>query len=479
MSALHKVRLTGQGQPPLLLILRLAILLLPTMLLLGVSLRSPGDNNLLLWVGTGLQAGVCGLAFLGRRSWRQPLGSAAIACYLIALGWLWCGNAADDWYGNLVKAMLLVIPLGVFAIQTLQNSGAPRFAGLGSWPISSPAARNGPLSCRRAVRCRRSRPFAPPLALTPRRRWRCCSTRAWKCAWPPCRRWNFARIGGPARRNWFCKPLSAEQPAIRAAAIFALANVDDQALVEALAHFLHDPSPDVRRAATEALLWDTEHRWNWIRFIVRRVLADPLYVEDGALTHDGQLLTVDAVNDLTAWCAEKGILAARAALTLGHHFQRALAEQPDEKVTQALRRQLADSHTPAMLRIELGRLLRNYEELDMPMLELLMQSSNPAPLRLIAVDALLTDHADKPQASVALTALRELARLPNREIALTTADLVQRRLGVDLGLALGQPLPPVHSRQAAEISRRVMTWANQNDEGENIEDSRPLEDSRV
>ncbi len=83
----------------------------------------------------------------------------------------------------------------------------------------------------------------------------------------------------------------AEQPVIRAAAVTALGNVDDRELVEMLAQFLHDASREVRSAATEALLWDTEHRWTWIRFAVRRILADPLFLSDGPLTHDGQLLT--------------------------------------------------------------------------------------------------------------------------------------------------------------------------------------------
>jgi hypothetical protein len=69
--------------------------------------------------------------------------------------------------------------------------------------------------------------------------------------------------------------------------------------------------------------------------------------------------------------------------------------------------------------------------------------------------------------------------LPNREIALATADVIQRRLGIDLGLAMGQPLPPVHSRQAADITRRVMLWASENDLPEDVEDSRQLQDSRV
>ncbi len=127
----------------------------------------------------------------------------------------------------------------------------------------------------------------------------------------------------------------AEQPAIRAAAVTALGNVDDRQLVETLAQFLHDTSLEVRRAATEALLWDTERRWSWIRFAVRRILADPLFLSDGPLTHSGELLTQEAVNDLTAWCAEKGVLSARSAMTLGAHYNRALSERRDGELVDA------------------------------------------------------------------------------------------------------------------------------------------------
>ena len=56
-----------------------------------------------------------------------------------------------------------------------------------------------------------------------------------------------------------------------------------------------------------------------------------------------------------------------------------------------------------------------------------------------------------------------VARLPNREIALGIAQVVQRRLGLDLGLPRDQPLPPLHSRQAAEVARRVLVWAAHQD----------------
>jgi hypothetical protein len=112
------------------------------------------------------------------------------------------------------------------------------------------------------------------------------------------------------------------------------------------------------------------------------------------------------------------------------------------------------------LRIELVRLLLNNQELDRELLETLLDPANPAPLRLSAVEALLTqgDHIG------ARAALHDLARLPNREIALATAALVQRRMGVDLGLILNEPLPPIHSRQAAEVTRRVLQWASVHDQ---------------
>jgi hypothetical protein len=53
--------------------------------------------------------------------------------------------------------------------------------------------------------------------------------------------------------------------------------------------------------------------------------------------------------------------------------------------------------------------------------------------------------------------------MPNREIALGIAQVVQRRLGVDLGLPRNQPLPPLHSREAAEVARRVLVWAAHQD----------------
>ena len=80
-------------------------------------------------------------------------------------------------------------------------------------------------------------------------------------------------------------------------------------------------------------------------------------------------------------------------------------------------------------------MLLRHQLLDGALLEVLVESGNPVPLRLVAADALL---AAGPHDS-AVAALRDIARLPNREIALATADVVQRRLGVvPAGRQLGE-----------------------------------------
>jgi hypothetical protein len=479
MSSIFRV---GSLQGHLLVagLARLGALLLPTLLLLGLALRQGGTDESLLWIAAGFQALVCGLTLISRSSWRQPMGPSIITLYLIGLAWLWCVNAPGDWYVLMSKATLLVVPLITFAFTTLHDSGAPairrarlladRLACRKEWPQDLGACRALPEV--KALRAALTIDASPALALLRHARAEvrvaALSALEFRKDWRP---GQAELVLQTAQR--------AEQPAVRAAAVWALANVDERQLVEAVAQFMHDPSLEVRRAATESLLWDTDHRWAWIRYYVRRVLADPLYSTDGALVHEGQLLTPDAVNDLTAWCAEKGVLAVRAALTLGHHYSRALTEKPEEKQVRALQQQLADPQAPAVLRIELGRLLQRHQELTMPLLEQMLLASNPAPIRLIAVETLLAESPEHPAAAAALATLRDLARLPNREIALATADVIQRRLGVDLGLGLGQPLPPIHSRQAADITRRVMVWASQYDLPDNIEDSRPLQESRA
>ncbi len=456
------------------IVFRVIIMVIPTLLLLGASLRATGPAVLVLWLGTGFQILVCVLSFFSPQSWNSSVAPSIITLYLIALCWLWLGQPENDYYTKIAKGALLVVPLIVFAYQTLNESGAPairrartladRLSHRKEWPNNLASIRTLPEV--KALRAALNIDASPALALLTHKRQEvrvaALAALEFRKEWKP---GQAELVLQTAQR--------AEQPMLRAAAVCALANVDDRELVERVAQFLHDPASEVRAAAVEALLWDTENRWGWIRFHVRRSLADPLFQHDGPLWHDGQLLTQEALNDLTAWAAEKGILPSRSALTLGAHYNRALTERTDNTLVKTLRKQLSDRSTPAVLRIELGRVLQYHEELDPPTLQTLLESHNPAPLRMIAIETILGSENEGPLFDAAVTALRDLARLPNREIALNTATLIQRKLGVDLGLGLGKPLPPIHSRQAAEITRKVMVWATQNDDDEeNVEDSR-------
>jgi HEAT repeats len=433
---------------------------LPPIVLLICALARPHG---LLWFGVMFQLAVAvGLGLFSRgRGWRT-LAPSALILYLTAIFWLWLGLGWREPTGllfHLALAVLLVVSLAVFSLQILADSGAPemrtarilaqRLEDRKDWPADRAACRNLPevKALRQAVRYDPVPALALLLQSNPQVRLASLAALEFRKHWEP---GQAELVLSVAQR--------AQEPEVRAAAIMALANVDDRLLVDRLAESMRDPSQEVRRAAIEALLWNMDRRWIWIRPAVRLALADEAQVEDGPLVANGRLLSAEAIHDLTAWSAEKGALAIRSALTLGAHYERLLNQEQDEIVIEDLQQQLADPQAATPLRMELARLLKKNNLLPKDLHEKLLDSANPAPLRLIAAEALLLD-GKHPEA---VAALREVARLPNREIALVTADIVQRRLGVDLGLARGQPLPSIESRQAAEVTRRVMTWAAKN-----------------
>lgn len=436
---------------------RLAILLLPVALLGVASLRVADEADPILWLGTLFQVVACGLALWSSGAGRESAGPAVIMLYVIALGWVLLGAPnREDWVIYLVQSLLLVVPLGFFALQCLHDSGATmlrrarqlaaRLAARRDWPADLMACRSLPEV--KALREALHLDASPALELLanpqPAVRVAALAALEFRPGWRPGQPQVVLQL---ARR--------APEPEVRAAAVSALANVEDRLLIEALAELLRDPSPLVRQTTTEALLWNTEGRWAWVRDYVRHALADPACEEDGALRLAGNALTREAVADFHAWAAEKGLVALRAALTLGAYYEHLLANSSSPELVKQLRDLLADARTPAMLRLELTRLMNAYHELDEHDLRRLLEPSMPAPVRLIAVEALM----DQGQSPEALAALHDLARLPNREIALATADVVQRHLGVDLGLPRDQSPPSVESRAAAEVARRVLAWA--------------------
>lgn len=445
-------------------IARLSVLSLPVVLLVAVASHEQNEVATILWLGTLFQALACGLALWNSRLGQEPAGPSVIMLYVLALSWLlFSGSSSEDSVVYLAQALLLVVPLGFFALQCLRDSGATtlrrarqlagRLAARRDWPVDLMACRSLPevKALREALHLDASP--ALELLVNPRPAVRIAALAAleFRPSW---------RGGQPqvvlqlARR--------AAEPELRAAAVCALANVDDRFLIESLAELLRDPSLLVRQTATEALLWNTDSRWHWIRDAIRLALGDPIGQDDGPLKLSGNQLTKEAIADLHAWAAEKGIVALRAALTLGAHYGQFLAAGSTPELLARLRQMMTDSKTPPMLRLELARLLNHHRELTDDDLRRLMEPSMPAPVRLIAVETMLS----RGQSPEALAALHDLARLPNREIALATADVVQRRLGIDLGLPRDQALPPIHSRPAAEVARRVLAWASQHDVAE-------------
>ncbi len=247
----------------------------------------------------------------------------------------------------------------------------------------------------------------------------------------------------------------ATEPPVRVAAMMTLANVDDPALVGNIAMYLRDTTPEVRLAAAEALLWDAERRWSQIRRELRASLSDIRCAHDGPLPCTGPL-PPQAITDLVMWSGEAGALGLRSTMTLRRHFLRELNENLSPELVDDIAHRIRDNRVPSALRVELAHLLSEADCMAPDLWPPLLEGGQPSALRLLAAGALLKADAHDQ----ALETLREVARISNREIALQVAAIVQRCLRIDMGLPFGGPLPKPQTKQAAEIARRVIDWAN-------------------
>jgi hypothetical protein len=448
---------------------------LPVTLLFIISTRLAGGTSWLLWLGTAVQGAGC-LLILGSGTFSRQSPLPVIILYVIALAWLLLGvGNMVDWFLNLAQAALLVVPLVYFARQCLRDSGAAEMRRARQLAAQLGARKDWPsdlLACRllpevKALRQSLHFDASPALDLlanpNPALRVAALAALEFRTSW---------RSGQPQIVLQLAQ--RAPEPEVRAVAVNALANIDDRLVVEALAALMRDSSALVRLTTAEALLWNTEQRWNWIRDPLHNALADQVGQNDGPLRISGSQMTAQAMEDLHNWAAEKGTTAVRATLTLGSYYGRVLAAGNSPELAEQLRQRLIDSRTPPLLRVELARLLQQYRELDGPNLLELLDPSMPAPVRLIASEALLARNNRCPEA---VAALYDLARLPNREIALSTAEVVQRKLNIDMGLPRNQGLPALHSRAAADVARRLLSWASQQDVGDSLSSPAPRDDS--
>src|SRR5262245_10587822 len=420
-----------------------------------------GGNSLLLWIGCGVCffTALLFLRFFAGRSLQSPL--TTVPC-LMATGFLWYAKPdVDQPYGLFALGLFLVIPACLFAGQALIATGGPALRrgrqlaeGLQSktdWPADLHACRSVPevAPLREALRAEAA-PVLPLLAdARPQVRAAALAALEYRKDW---------RVGQP---DVVLKlAVSDPEPEVRAAAVMALGSMKQRLFLEELASCLRDSSSQVRKAVTEALLWDCDRRWIWIRHAIHDALGDPRFMADGPLSITGGQFSSQAVSDLAAWATESGPLGVRATQTLALHYRHRLAENPDARLVAQLKDLVVGARTSAILRIELAQLLQKHGQLTADVLDHMMDSTNPAPLRLLAVESLLQLGPNEG----AVEALRQVAKQPNRELALHAAVIVQRYLHVDLGLAIGQPAPAIHTRQAAEVTRRIIQWASETPE---------------
>lgn len=245
-----------------------------------------------------------------------------------------------------------------------------------------------------------------------------------------------------------------DQPVVRAAALLALANVVKSRHVTALFPYLIDSSDIVRRAASIAVLWDAPSRWNEVRSYIRGSLAAPHAAKDGPLPCSGSL-PPHALDDLVNWAVESGPVGKRATATLIRHCKKAIHEDGSQMAIDRVSSLVANPKVPAAIRVELAHRLQSADAFPIDVAANLLGPANPTMLRVLAAGAILAHKED----TLAVEVLKEAAKQPNREITLAAAELVQKYLGVDLGLAVGGQLPATNTREAAEITRRVQKWA--------------------
>ena len=436
--------------------LSVALLVLPTAVLGALAHRLDAAP---LAAGAGVQLAFVLVFLRGHPVWRPPVSASVVVVYLVALGWAWVPTrGSGDWAVHAGRGLLLVGAVALLALHDLTRTGAGpvrrahgwarRLARRTRWPLELADCRVLPevAGLRDAVR---DEP-GPALALLsdPRAEVRVAALGAleYRSGWRP----GEAELVLKVARG-------ATEPAVRAAAAYALAGAGTAELVGGLAGFLRDPAAEVRHAAAESLLWDGDRRWPLARDAVRDALADPKLADDGPLFVGTNALPAAAVADLTTWAGDHPTLARRAILTLIEQYHRGLTDGDRPELASDLAAQMLAPDTAPGLRIELAALLRDHRMLGPDLLDRLTNLDQPGPMRLFAAEVML--RAD-PTDTDGVDVLRGLARQPNRELAVQVGGILQNVLGLNMGLPPTGEVPSPTSKPAADVARRVLAWAN-------------------
>ena len=443
----HDIGLLGR-------VVSVVLLLLPCVVLSALAHRT---DLVPVYAGAGVQALFVLLFLRAHPVWRPPVSASLIILYLVALAWLWLPTRGSaDFAVHVGQGVLLLGAVALAAVHDLIRIGAEplrrankccgRIVRRRRWPLQLADCRALPevVALRAAVRDE----VRPVLALLtdPRSEVQCAALGAleYRPHWQP----GEAELVLKTARD-------SGEPAVRAAAAYAMAGVASGDLVAGVAKLLRDPAAEVRAAAAESLLWNADARWPFARDGVREALADPKLAADGPLFASGRLPAA-AMADLVTWSEEHAPLAPRAILTLIEQHHRDLSANDRPELGSRLAATMLDAHAAPALRVELAALLRDHNMLSVDLLDRLTNMDQPGPIRLFAAEQMLRINPHDPDG---VDVLRGLARQPNREMALAVASVLRNVLGVDLGLPPGD-LPAANSKLAADVTRRVLLWAN-------------------
>ncbi|MFM7148971.1 MAG: HEAT repeat domain-containing protein [Gemmataceae bacterium] len=435
---------------------RIILLVLPLLSLLTLTILSPAFRSEAWRNGLAILAGLTFLLVVMNRLGQHPLGLAGAIPFLLGEALILFLRLEDSTAAfHFTQAVLFLFPMAIFIRFWLEETGSLTFKRVRrlirqlerrmDWPRDLLSCRDLPevLGLRRAL----VRDPSPVMRLL---------SHPHDCVRAAClASLEYQTNSRPGQAQLLLQTARAAfDPSIRAMALVSLANVEDRTIIDSLTDFLRDSSPLVRRTAMDMVLWDTETRWHWIRDGVRRSLADPALQNDGSLELPLNQVTPDVERDLHVWANEKGVIALRAGQTLISYYSRCLAGDAPSNMVENLRARLTSPQTPPILRLQLAQMLFEAGELTPEDLKQLLHSSQSASIRLIAVEGLL----QQGNQGDALATLQELARMPNREIALSIAAILQKYFSLDMGQ--GSEPPHAQSIQAAQVAQKVTAWAN-------------------
>ncbi len=444
------------------------LLLLPSAVLGGLAYHTGSPA---IAVGVGVQLLLLLMFNRAHPVWRPPVSGTVVVLYLIAFVSAWAPlQGSTDWVPQIAQGFLLLVAVGLYAYHDMIRTGTEPLRRANKWSRRIAMRRVWPpelADCRTvpeavALRNAMMTEPAPALALlsngSPQVQTAALGALEHHARW---REGEAEMVMRHAQKS--------TEPVVRAAAVYALAGVERAELITELASFLRDPAAEVRLASAEALMWKSESRWPFARETVKEALADPKLQGDGPLFTTAGRLPAAAIADLIMWSAEHPPLAKRAIQTVIEHFHGDLLNAEKPELASEIATMMLSNETPPALRVELAGLLRDHHMLTPDLLDRLTNLNQPAPMRLFAAELMLSLNPNDPDG---VDVLRGLARQPNRELALSIAGVLQKMLGLQLGLPAGDVQP--QSKQAADVARRVLAWAN----GGTIEPQNPTPGSR-